>query len=251
LRKLHFACLGEAKALLTEVKQLSQLRELDICHAKPEELECLCLPPHALQLQCLHLSEIADHRRMSAMLHLPTLTSLELWFLQPDAWALLPQLPLLRRLEIEFEPNFMTPPLTSLMCSALSRCVALVELTLPLLFFPGEHHDAVDAEVEQRTWTELLRSTPHLRSFAARVKRPVPFLRALQSQLPALTTLSLLSCFALPVTVLQHLAHPTLQQVTLKSEYRELTQAQQGWRAQLIHSAQLPQLDACNWAIIY
>jgi hypothetical protein len=89
---------------LYKLKQLSQLRELELGHVRSEDFVslCHCQPPHSLQLEALsvggmsHVGEV----EMRALLHLPTLAQLEPELIQPDAWLLLPLLPHLRRVMI-------------------------------------------------------------------------------------------------------------------------------------------------------
>jgi hypothetical protein len=131
LRKLKMGPAGQLGERVAELKQLSQLRELTHYDYCPDRIRLLFQPPHALQLESLTLASDElelDETTMRALLHLPTLTALDSWCVSHDAWPLLPQLPLLRRLRL-WPSDWLTPKRMASMCAALSRCSALVDLS--------------------------------------------------------------------------------------------------------------------------
>jgi hypothetical protein len=138
LRSLSLNYVRWTDERLAELKQLSTLREFESIMSS-EELFKFCQPPHSLQLEHFHLTGIAvDVPLMRALLHLPTLTALEHLHLLPEAWPLLPQLPLLRRLGIGLF-NDLTAEHTSLLSASLSSCRALTELTILHVSFVNGH----------------------------------------------------------------------------------------------------------------
>jgi hypothetical protein len=211
LRKLT---LGPARFMedLAELKQLSQLCELSLHDDHAERIRLLCQLPHALQLECLTLSSdklVLDVETMRALLHLPTLTVLNPGHIQPDAWSLLPQLPLLRRFRLHPSKPLTLEQMSSL-CEALSRCSALVDLTLRYVSFVAVDGTRLTAEQTRANWTDLLGSVPRLRrlGFHANVTH---FLPVLPSLLPQLDHLALSGSGKPDVDHFAAVAHPNIR----------------------------------------
>jgi hypothetical protein len=130
LRKLTMYGIRWTDERLTELKQLSQLRDLHILIWPSMQLAELFQPPHSLQLERISLRHLnVDEPVMRALFHLPTLTELDPLSLLPSAWPLLPQLPALRRLTIRFYSE-LTVADTTLLSTSLAACRALTELYL-------------------------------------------------------------------------------------------------------------------------
>jgi hypothetical protein len=122
LRKLAMYGVEWTDERLAEFKQLSQLRELN-SNLMFDQLIALCQPPHSMQqLECIDLGSISvDKSVMRALLHLPTLTDLAPACFHSEAWAMLPQLPLLRRLTVN-PFSALSDVCATLLATSLSGC---------------------------------------------------------------------------------------------------------------------------------
>jgi hypothetical protein len=243
LRTLTIAgSLAQQNRALSGLRQLRQLRELTLKCIQPEDFALLCQPPHALQLEALRVDMGLGAHQMHALVQLPTLTELESPFVHPDAWPLLPQLPLLRRLQIVHAMEF-TEALTSSLSSSLARCTALDELTLSVTFAPSfwqQFYGVASTEEErQAQWTTLLRSVPNLVRLGVRLEDASSLLAVLPLHLPRLERLLLRSLDVRGDVTLAQLAHPTLQQVDVRCTLtEEEVQA-------LLRNPRLPQMRSC------
>jgi hypothetical protein len=218
------------------LKQLAQLRALTLERVPSELLVSLCQPPHSLQqLEALTVRLGLGETEMRALLHLPTLTSLEAGALRPLAWSLLSQLPHLRRLTLSHH-TALTNEHTTILTEALVRCAVLEDLSLSLSF-----SQAMSEEVQRTCWSLLLSRLPHLRRLGVNTENVAPFLVVLPTRLPRLEQLVLhwWACSALDLT---QLAHPTLQHLELDAEC-DMTEEQMH---ALLHTPRLPQLRSCK-----
>jgi hypothetical protein len=235
LRKLGLSSIDWSAALLEEVKQLSQLRELRLHGLGLQGVITLCQPPHSLQLETIELlsGTYLNSTGMQALLQLSTLTALDPGFLGPEAWPLFPRLPLLQKLSVKYY-DVLTVDHLSLLSASLSHCGSLRDLSLQLFLNPEV------AEEQQRAgWADLLRSIPNVRRLAVSHSQLTPMRAVLPLHLPLLEELSL-SGWDLPEVVLPQLAHPNIRQIQLRSYGGKFPEEQV--RA-LIHSKQLPKLE--------
>jgi hypothetical protein len=225
---------------LARLKALSQLRALMLEYVELDDLESLCQPPHSLQLETLICADTElDEVAMHALVHLPTLTQLDVESILPEAWPLLPELPRLRQLAME-QCNLLNGPDMTALSEALSRCAALDDLAISLDFVLDD--GKVPPEEEQRTrWTTLLRSMPNLVRLDADIQRSAPLLAVLPLHLPRLERLLLRSWDSSDVVPAQ-LAHPTLQDFDLTGKHA-LTEEEVH---SLLHNPRLPQLVKCT-----
>jgi hypothetical protein len=249
LRKLKLHRVDWTAQALAELKQLSELRELSFASGFMQnvELVAVCAPPHSLQLESIKIEAIAiDEMAMRALLYLPTLTALEATEIEADAWPLLPQLPLLRRLS--FNPSgTVTPELTASLAAALSGCQALVDLSLPHVGF----EEAVTEEQRSARWAQILSSVPNLHRLHVAQKNVLPQLVALlPAHAPLLEHLSLNvweSDSAEARTLLAQLTHPSVREIQLVSWGRVFSERQvQALQRRLVHSARMPNLERVN-----
>jgi hypothetical protein len=215
LRKLTLGPAGQNGEHVAELKQLSQLQDLILLDHFPDRIRLLCRPPCALQIQRLTLASYGlelDEATMRALLHLPKLTALNSWCVSHDAWPLLPQLPLLRRLRL-WPSDRLTPDRMASLCAALSRCSALVDL-----HFAGDIVSAdgelLVAEQEQTAWAALLSSVPNLRRLCVGGD-VAPFLAVLPLHLAHLEELSLSGCGPHGAPPYVQVAHPNLRLLEL------------------------------------
>jgi hypothetical protein len=147
----------------------------------------------------------------------------------------LPRLPLLQRLS--FKPYVkLTAEETLLMCSSLSLCKSLADLSLNEI----EFEEATTTDQIQARWTDILCSVPNLRRLHIEQDRIVSFLAVPATHLPVLEDLLLCYDKLSSEDFLAQLAHPSVRRIQLNSWIVEFTQEQV--RA-LVRSAQLPQLD--------
>jgi hypothetical protein len=244
LRKLTLGPAGESGEHVEALKQLSQLRELVFLDHFPERLRLLCQPPHSLQLESLTLRSTylgVDEETMRALLHLPTLTALLPRNISPDAWPLLPQLPHLRRVSFSLYDPWTPKSLISL-CAALSRCSALVELTLKHVIFKAADFDELSAEQERASWTALLSSMARLRRLGIDGDL-THLLPVLALQLPLLEHLALSGWCDRDVDPFASLAHSNLRLLELADTHMWLPSNEQmcSW----LHSERLPKLERC------
>jgi hypothetical protein len=218
LRKLTLGPAGDRSEYVDELKQLTQLRELTLHDTLPERIRLLCQPPHALQLENFALPSMAmDEETMRAVLQLPTLTALDVHRIRPEAWLLLPQLPLLHRLR--FSPSgLLKPDRMASMCAALSRCSALVDLSFAADIVSADG-ELLTAEQEQAAWAALLNSVPNLSRFCVVLSADIaPLLAVLPLHLPVLEELSLGGWDHPEEAVhFEALAHPNLRLLELGS----------------------------------
>jgi hypothetical protein len=245
LRKLTLGRAGDRGEHVAELKQISQLRELTLYDYCPDRIRLLCQPPHALLLDSLTIASTVmavDETTMRAVLHLPMLTSLDVHNIRPEAWPLLPQLPLLRRLRLS-PPGWLTPDRVTSLCAVLPRCSALVDLTLAADIASADFKpfDRIGAEQGQATWAVLLSSVPNLRRLDIFVDI-VHLISVLPLHLPQLEHLVLRGCYSEPEGFVS-LAHPNVRQLDLVS-------IDGPWpsRAQLracLRSKRFPKLERC------
>jgi hypothetical protein len=210
----------------------------------------LFTPSHSLQLEVLHMETELFGDEMRALLSVPTLTELQPRVMDAAAWALLPQLPHLRRLVLLPETS-LTADDTSSLSIALSHCSALEDLTLSVSFEDEggggllDENGAVPQAVMESRWTNILCSVPNLRRMVVATGNDE--LRALFTVLPAhlprLEQLMLDSWSGSVGSILPQLAHPTLEQLQLRErQYRAVTEVQ---RHALLHNPRLPCLRGC------
>jgi hypothetical protein len=166
------------------VKQLSQLRELELELVRSADLVSLCQPPHSLQLETLRVDLEIGEVEMRALLHLPSLTHVEPRLFHRDAWPLLPQLPHLRRLNLRAKAWF-TDESTSMLSAALTLCTALDDLTLTVVFPPVVGGDPPEEEQRPR-WSALLHSVPQLTRLEVLTGFAAPLFAVLPAHLPQL-----------------------------------------------------------------
>jgi hypothetical protein len=221
LRKLTLGPAGWWGEFVAELKQLSQLRELILLDNFPDRIHLLCQPPHALQLESLSLPLLypwVDAELMGALLHLPTLTSLELSSIIPEAYPLLPQLLLLRRLPLR--PYYsLTPSSATSLCAALSRCAALEDFSLYFFGFAFKtlQNEALTAEPERVSWAALLSSVPNVRRLCINCKIDA-LVPVLPFHLPRLEELSLGGWRECAADLFPSIAHPNLRLLELVSD---------------------------------
>jgi hypothetical protein len=242
LRTLNLLDVRWTYERLTDLKPLSSLRELNT-NLTSHQLIQLCHPPHALQLECIHLGFISvDKTVMSALLHLPTLTELQPKYLRSDAWPLLPQLPMLRRLTVPFL-SALSDARATLLATSLSGCRVLIELELGGIAF--EEADGEDATSEQQRarWTDILHSVPLVQRFTVDTRQALSLLAVLPEHLPQLVHLKL-STSVSASEVVASLAHPTVQEVELVRSSSDQLDASQVQR--LVGNPRLPRLVRCT-----
>jgi hypothetical protein len=201
----------------------------------------MCQPPHSLQLETLIGTDTElDEVSMRALVHLPTLTKLDMRSILPDAWPLLPELPRLRQLGTE-QCIVLNGADTTSLSAALSRCAVLDDLAISLDFVLDDGHEE-PSEAEQRTrWTTLLRSLPNLVQLNVDILNTAPLLAVLPLHLPRLERLLLHSGDSNDAVVAQ-LAHPTLQEFELMGEHALTDQEVHS----LLHTPRLPRLVKCT-----
>jgi hypothetical protein len=214
------------------------LRELSLRPFKQRHIVALCQPPHSLSLQCIQLpSTIVDEAGMRALLHLPTLTSLEASSIRSDALALLCELPLLQRLSFRHAGQESgTLEWIASLSAALSRCKALTDLSLRLSF-----DETVTDEQRSACWTEILRSIPNVRHLTVTQLSVSALLSVLPLHLPLLAHLSLQCGDKVDgVALLVQLAHPSVREIHLTTSRTAFSVKR---LRVLVHSPRLPQLD--------
>jgi hypothetical protein len=221
LRKLTLGPAGWWGEFVAELKQLSQLRELILLDTSRDRIHLLCQPPHALQLESLSLPFFypwVDEETMDALLHLPTLTTLESSNLIPEAYSLLPQLSQLRRLPLR-SYHSLSPPLATSLCAALSRCAALEDLSLYFFDFAFVtlQNEPLTAEQERESWAAVLGSVSNVRRLCinCKINALVP---VLPFHLPRLEELSLAGWRECDVDLFPSIAHPNLRLLELVSD---------------------------------
>jgi hypothetical protein len=245
LRTLSLESVEWTDEQLAQLKRLSQLRELRINNLTSDTLISLCQPPHSLRLDFFYFGVLdAEEPVMRALLHLPTLTHLGPWHMHPEAWRLLPQLPLLRRLSV-FPSCALTAEQTTSLSTALSGCRFLRDLSLIEVAFRDDNGRWPSNEQQQARWTELLRNVPQLELFTVCSRRAPPMLVALSTHLPRLVFLLLV--VGPSEGIVGTLAHPTLQELELRIYGDASLDHAQAQR--LVHSARLPQLTRCTYVI--
>jgi hypothetical protein len=214
LRKLTLGPAGQKGEHVEALKQLTQLRELTLHDQLPDRIRLLFQPPHALQLEGLTLASDElelDETTMRALLHLPKLTALHAWCISHDAWPLLPELLLLRRLRL-WPSDWLTPDRMVSMCAALSRCSALVDLHFAADIV-SDDGELLVTEQEQAAWAALLSSVPNLRRFCVEVDITgiAPLLAVLPLHVPLLEHLVLSGWGVHGVDHFAMLAHPNMR----------------------------------------
>jgi hypothetical protein len=242
LRKLTLGPVGHRGDHVAELKQLSQLRELTLLEYHPYRLHRLCEPPNSLQLGSLSIPSLRiDEETMRALLHLLTLTALEPGFVKAEAWPLLPQLPLLRRLRIR-SPDPLSPELSASLCAALSRCSMLEDLTLQYMSFKSAHGVLLDAEQQGAAWATLFSSVPNLRRLDV-LGNVIRFLSVLPLHLPLLEHLVLDGWGEKGVDYFASVAHPNVR--LLEFGPNSLQQPSDEQLHACLHSERLPKLERC------
>jgi hypothetical protein len=244
LRKLALYGIDWTDGRIAELKQLSQLREL-FTDLASHTLIALCQPPHSMQLECIDLGSISVTQSvMLALLHMPTLTELQPKYLRSDAWLLLPQLPMLRRLTVN-PFSVLSNARATLLATSLSGCRALTELELcGIVFEDADGGDATD-EQQQAHWAEILRSVPLLQRFTVTTRPALSLLAVLPAHLPQLVHLKLRTSAAAN-EVVARLAHPTVQELVLVHPI--LSQLDASQVQQLTRGPRLPRLVHCTSA---
>jgi hypothetical protein len=241
LRKLTLGPAGQRGDHVAELKQLSQLRELTLLDDCAERLHLLCQPPHGLQLERLVLPSMTFHEgTMGDVLHLPTLTALYVFRIRPEAWLLLPQLPLLRCLS--FYPTALSPEELASLCASLSNCAALEELTLIGVDIVSAVGLRLTVEHARAGWAALLNSVPNLRRLDVYADL-THLLPVLPLHLPLLEELVLSGRCAGDVNPFASVAHPNIHLLEFG-----LISARHPSDEQLracIHSERLPKLKRC------
>jgi hypothetical protein len=238
LRKLSLRSLCQVIPL-SGLKQLSQLRELELEQVDSYDLLALCQPPHLLLLESLTVDIEFGEEDMRTLAHLPTLTELAAQTVLPGAWPLLADLPRLRRLSMADHFLLIGTQATDL-SEALARCAALDDLTLSL-HFKGDNFSDLSEEEQRARWTLLLRGLPNLRQLCMVTTSVATLIAVLPAHLPRLVRLVLFSMDACEV-VLAQLAHPTLQEFKL-TDLRPLTEEEV---ESLLHNPRLPRLISCK-----
>jgi hypothetical protein len=252
LRKLTLGPAREMGEHVAELKQLSQLRELTLHEFRHDRVRLLLQPPHLLQLESLTLPSLeVDIGMMRALIHLPTLTSLNPSCISHDAWPLLPQLPLLRRLSLRPYESLSPGRLASL-CASLSSCVALEDLTLRCVSFDADDGALLTAEQERAGWAELLCAVPHLRRLCV-WDAVLPFLSVLPLHLPVLEELSLSGWSADGEDHFARVAHSTIGLLEVEGTEARLPSDEEMQACR--HSERMPKLERCvrhvlpNWPL--
>jgi hypothetical protein len=241
LRKLRLGPTGGMDEHVGELKQLGQLRELILYDEGVEHIRLLCQPPHALQLESISLpSTTLDEATMRALLRLPTLTALNPSRIQPDAWPLLPQLPLLRRLRLR-PSQWLTPNSLASLCESLSRCSALEDLTSSMRFVSAKHTE-LTAVARRAGWAALLSSVSNLRQLRINCSMDA-LLPVLPSHLPLLEHLALSGGGSYGVDHFARVSHPNIRQLELGPIGDESPSDRQ-LRA-CLRSKHLPKLERC------
>jgi hypothetical protein len=223
---------------LTDLKPLSSLRDLNT-NLTSHQLIQLCYPPHAMQLECIHLGFISvDKTVMRALLHLPTLTELQPKYLRSDAWPLLPGLPMLRRLTVPLL-SALSEMRATLLATSLSGCRVLIELELGGIAFEDADGEDATSEQQRARWTDILRSVPLVQRFTLDTRQALSLLAVLPAHLPQLVHLKLSTSMSVS-EVVASLAHPTVQELELvRSSSGQLDAAQV---QRLVGNPRLPRL---------
>jgi hypothetical protein len=241
LRKLRAGYINWNPQLLAEVKQLSQLRELNVFNLQPHDIVALCQPPHVFHLECIAASMASlDEVCMRALSQLPLLTSLEPQLLEEDVIPLLPQLKQLRRLLVDMDDEMPSELVLSL-STALAGCHALTDLSLQAWF-----DDNMTDQEQREHWTNILRAIPNVRRLHVEHPSLTLPLSILHSHVPLLENLSLQCHGTNPLVFLAQLAHPSVRHIHLRTRATELPGDAVQLRA-LVHSARLPMLDCIVW----
>jgi hypothetical protein len=243
LRTLALGPAGERGDHVDELKQLRRLRELILFDDYPDRIRLLCQPPHALRLRSLMFRSLdVDEATMRALLHLPTLTALLPGSIDPEAWVLLPGLPLLRRLRF-FHFDSLTSERAASLCAALFRCSALENLELHSVSFVADKEASLSAEQQRREgWAALLSSVPNLRrlGFFGALD---PLLAVLPQYLPFLDHLVLSGWTGDAEPPYARMAHPNVRLLELgKIDKRPASDEQVH---ACLHSEHLPKLTRC------
>jgi hypothetical protein len=246
LRKLAMYGIEWTDERLAEFKQLSQLRELN-SNLMFDQLIALCQPPHSMQqLECIDLGSISvDKSVMRALLHLPTLTDLAPACFHSEAWAMLPQLPLLRRLTVN-PFSALSDVCATLLATSLSGCRALTELSLGGIVFEDVDRADPRNEQQQACWAEILRSVPLVQRFAVDTRQALSLLAVLPEHLPQLVHLELCTSAAV-IEVVARLAHPTVQEFELVRPSSSRLDALQ--LRELVGSPRVPCLVRCTCSV--
>jgi hypothetical protein len=172
---------------LLTTKQIATLRSFDprVGGWTADLLSSFCRPPHRLQqLQEVEMGETTlDAAVMVELVHLPSLTSLSLYWFTSGAFAFLPHFPRLQRLGVSLGRDDGSDPQSvdiALLASALSACTYLTDLRL------------MSGECSESTGSQLLQAVPRLRTLAFEFCS-LPSLRFLLHT-PNLKELSLFEC---------------------------------------------------------
>jgi len=193
-------------------------------------------------LESLTLASLnLDEETMLSLLHLSTLTALDPHIIQPNAWPLLPQLSLLRRVRINPSMS-LTPTLLSSLCDSLSRCSMLEDLTLRTMHCETNDGAPLDAEGQRVGLAALLSSVPNLRRLRVNCSMDA-LLPLLPSHLPLLEHLTLSGRGSYGVDYFARVAHPNIRQLELGPIGGQLPSDSQ-LRA-CLHSERLPKLERC------
>jgi hypothetical protein len=251
LQKLVLYGVDLADEQVAEIKQL-KLRELDVDLTSPQVVQ-LCQPPHSLRLkQIPDTGTSVDESTMRALIHMPTLTELGPYYLDPEVWPLLSQLPKLRRLAMD-PCCTLTTERMALLSSSLSACPApLTGLALEhVRFFDVDDEQMEEQEEEpeessdeeqQARWTMLLRGLPQLQNLIVLVRNALPLLPLLPLHCPELVQLRLFTTTPAE-ELIAHLAHPTMEILDLRCTDDPLSEEQTD---QLLSSSRLPELIDCT-----
>jgi hypothetical protein len=191
LRKLTITGRWMSGTPLSELKALSQLRQLTVRNVHPGDVVQMCQPPHSLQLETLNGVNLQLGVSMRALTHLPTLTELDPLSFFPADFPLLPELPRIRKLAIRWTAALTVAEAASL-SDALSRCPALLDLTLCVEFGQANGAWPTPEEEQRARWTALLRSVPHLCRLSVESTSFAALVAVLPDHLPQLEQLAVL-----------------------------------------------------------
>lgn len=216
LQRLHLSGMLLKPAHMRVIKQLPQLRWIDVGTLSSELLAELCTPPHQLnQLEILNCREAKlGVAEMQHVIQIPSLTCLHAQHYTDAALAFLPRLPLR---DLSFSGGFATNDFDSFECmfAAMLQCHAVQRLRLSYVTLSRQQGEALMTAMAQLQCLTLWNCP--LPDGLAFLKRAPPSFRNLELE----------RCYSLePRVLLRDLKHVPQLEVLLLNECFQLTKAQ-------------------------